>query len=275
MREYDEKLVKYGRSSEALGIAEEKLCHQSSALEEFISEIKRTPPFQIRAGTSEPSSTTASSFSKKGTHHDLVLLYHAKRSDVEIFEERVNDLQDEYDNEKANRRLQRDQDIEPEPSDEEFALYYEESIRTNRANMEQNRQEMEAAENKCHLLGLDVNIGLIKDWAAEEFETILPDSPQGSVHGSDSPLQHPSISTSERTFQWVDSTDPSGFAFEMCRDIAAFELAAAKEQMASNDYSPEAYRVSGGLRRIHSEPLFSTLWHIFDEQSWAGRIAVF
>ncbi|KAI7315194.1 hypothetical protein KC315_g11162 [Hortaea werneckii] len=262
MREYDEKLVKYGRSSDALGIAEEKLCHQSSVFEEFIPEIEITPPFQFRAGTSEPSSTTASSFSKKGTHHDLVLDYHEKRSDVEIFNERIIDLQDEYEKEKADRSLQRDQNIEPEPSDEEFALYYEEGIQTNMANMEQKRQEMEDAERKCHLLGLDVNIGLIKDWAAEDFETILPDSPQGSVHGSDSPLQHSCISTSERTFQWLDSTDPSGFAFEVCRDIAAFELAAAKEQIASNDYFPEAYRLSGGLRRIHSEPLFSTLWHV-------------
>ncbi|KAI6796565.1 hypothetical protein KC361_g4363 [Hortaea werneckii] len=261
MREYNEKLAKYDRSQEALGFAEEELCHQSSLFEEYICEIGQALPLHSSAGTSEPSSTAASCFSKKGTYHHLVLAYHAKRSDVEIFKERVIDLQDEYDNEKANRNLQRDQDIEPEPSDEEFALYYEEGIRMNMANMEQTRQEMEAAERKCYLLGLDVNIGL-REWAAEEFETILPNSPEESLCGSDSYLQYPFFPSSERTFQWVDSTDPSGLTSQMYRDIAPYDLAVAKGQMVSNDYFPEAYRVSGSLRRIHSEPLFSTPWHV-------------
>ncbi|KAI7194372.1 hypothetical protein KC324_g4953 [Hortaea werneckii] len=246
LKEYAEKLVEHGRKQEALGFAEEKLYHQSSIFEKCISEIGQTLPHHFRAGTPEATSTTASCSSKRVTHPDPVLDYLAKRSAVEIFQERIIDLQDEFHEEKANRSLQRDQDIELDLSDEDFEQYYEGLVQNNLAEMEQKRQEMNAAETKCYQLGLDVNIRL-KDWAVEESETKLPDSPQ-SLPASD--LQDLLTPTNERIIQWRD-------------EIAAYDLAVRKGQIVSNDYFfLEAYRVSGGLRRIKSEPLFSTRWHV-------------
>lgn len=244
--EYAEKLAEYGRKQEALGFAEEKLYHQSSVFEKCISEIGQTLPHHFRAGTPEATSTTASCSSKRGMHRDPVLDYFEKRSAVEIFEERIIELRGEFHEEKAIRSLKRDQDIEPDLSDEEFAQYYEVLVQKNLAEMEQKIQEMNAAETKCYQLGLDVNIRL-KDWAVEESETRLPDSPQ-SLPASD--LQDLLTPTNEKIIQWRD-------------EIAAYDLAVRKGQIVSNDYFfPEAYRVSGSLRRIQSEPLFSTRWHV-------------
>ncbi|GAB1740394.1 hypothetical protein NU219Hw_g5499t1 [Hortaea werneckii] len=236
--EYAEKLAEYGRKQEALGVAEEKVYHQSSVFEKCISEIGQTLPLHFRVGTPEATSTTASSFSKRGMHDDPVLDYHAKKSAVEIFKERIDYLRDEFQVEEATRSSQRDQNKEPDLSDEEFAQYYEGHIQKNMAEMKQKLQEMNAAAAKCYQLGLDVNVGL-KEWAVEDFETILPDSPK-SLPASD--LQH--LPTYERIMQWRD-------------DTAADDFAVPKKQMVSNDYFPEAYEFSGRLKRIRSEPLFS------------------
>ncbi|KAI7194598.1 hypothetical protein KC363_g2054 [Hortaea werneckii] len=86
--------------------------------------------------------------------HPLLQRYYASVADLEVLQERLADLQTEFEEEKINRQLRQDQGQSPEQPDEEFEANYRKQIQDARSALTEAENGLAHLEEECAQEGL-------------------------------------------------------------------------------------------------------------------------
>ncbi|KAI6822656.1 hypothetical protein KC332_g8372 [Hortaea werneckii] len=108
--------------------------------------------------------------------HPLLERYYASVADLEVLQERLADLQSEFEEEKIGRQLRQDQGQSPEDPDEEFEAAYAKQIQEVRSALTEAENGLAHLEEEC------VHEGLLVDHAADHF---LPQPMSADAHANE------------------------------------------------------------------------------------------
>ncbi|KAI7287037.1 hypothetical protein KC345_g814 [Hortaea werneckii] len=161
-----------------LGNKQFRLRRREQKFTAAVQETLRTLSDQgilTRRNSEIASSDDTSQADAPSSVHPLLERYYASVADLEVLQERLADLQTEFEEERTNRQLRQDQGQSPERPEEEFNAAYTKQIQ------DANLALTEAENGLAHLEEECVHEGLLVDHAADHF---LPQPMSADAHAN-------------------------------------------------------------------------------------------
>ncbi|GAB1730868.1 hypothetical protein NU195Hw_g7215t1 [Hortaea werneckii] len=162
-----------------LGNKQFRLRRREQKFAAAVQETLRTLSDQgnlTRRSSEIASSNGTSQVDAPSSVHPLLERYYASVADLEVLQERLADLQTEFEEERINRQLRQDQGQSPEHPDEEFNAVYSKRIQ------DANIALAEAENGLAHLEEECVHEGLLVDHATDHF---LPQPMSADAHANE------------------------------------------------------------------------------------------
>ena len=151
-------------AEEKLGNKQFRLRRREQKFAAAVQETLRTLSDQgnlTRRSSEIASSNGTSQVDAPSSVHPLLERYYASVADLEVLQERLADLQTEFEEERINRQLRQDQGQSPEHPDEEFSAAYTKQIQDAASVLTDAEKELACLEGECVKEGFQAAIKAI------------------------------------------------------------------------------------------------------------------